>query len=699
MFEDFDSLDMYGFLDYLEESSNIIDNDDLEFSNEINKLEEQYGIFEGTDGNLYVEDFALQIVMEDYQMDQDDAFVTIMEAYEEDLENLLEASKRYKKQQNKFQGWKKAADNEVQEYENNKIEKYNNVFGDKQTAFSNYTAEEERGKKMDADHITNLSNQSAGHKKQQNKNFGGSALVGAGAVGVGLAATKLYKAHKAKQRKNRGLRGKIRRTIKRFREDYGIYEQGGQLFIENEILDYVMDEFDLYEEDALAIIKEAYEEELLAEYVNKTVQVRDKNITHSNNKGKGKGGSSRKNSQPNKSSGGFNKNMFTQRMKELANPGKNDEPGQDQPIQGKTDNSTPEAANTSPNADTGKGRKYHNEPLNKEKSPKNITPNVNVNTNNKNTPEEVKDIIKEREPENKSGFTYVPRKPELYFKDPNKDYATRKYTKTKTEMEQARKDIEEDTARRKAMIDRKYNKRISSVKQNTKELNDKTEALRTSNDEKQTRYGNELKQNDEKFNKRQKYVKAGGALAGGAAVGGAALAYSAYKKHKENKRKNRGIRGMIRRGVKRLREDYGIYEENGLLFIENEILDYVMDEYDLYEEDAINLIMESYEIEEEELYSEAEEIELYSEGLADYDPRKMGKNARNLALAGGTHVMAKMSGTDSQETRNDVRKAAKEFGKSAAVPTGIAAAGGAALAYRAMKKRKAKKLDLKKLRK
>ena len=73
------------------------------------------------------------------------------------------------------------------------------------------------------------------------------------------------------------------------------------------------------------------------------------------------------------------------------------------------------------------------------------------------------------------------------------------------------------------------------------------------------------------------------------------MAHKAYKKHKEEKRKNRGLRGKIRRGIKRLREDYGIYEENGQLFIENEVLDYVMDEFNLYEEDALAIIMEAYE--------------------------------------------------------------------------------------------------------
>lgn len=51
---------------------------------------------------------------------------------------------------------------------------------------------------------------------------------------------------------------------------------------------------------------------------------------------------------------------------------------------------------------------------------------------------------------------------------------------------------------------------------------------------------------------------------------------------------------------KKLREKYGVYKENGELLIENEKLYEIMNEYNLYVDEAIDLIMESYN---DELYN------------------------------------------------------------------------------------------------
>ena len=74
-----------------------------------------------------------------------------------------------------------------------------------------------------------------------------------------------------------------------------------------------------------------------------------------------------------------------------------------------------------------------------------------------------------------------------------------------------------------------------------------------------------------------------------------------------------------------LEEKYGIFEEDGELFIESDVVEYIMESYDLSEEDAIDVIMESYE---EELYSEAEED--WKEKVGKYvgDPRNLKNSGK-----------------------------------------------------------------------
>ena len=124
-----------------------------------------------------------------------------------------------------------------------------------------------------------------------------------------------------------------------------------------------------------------------------------------------------------------------------------------------------------------------------------------------------------------------------------------------------------------------------------------------------------------------------------------------------------------------------------------------MEEYYLYEEDAIDLIMESYEIEEEEMINEAMEFELYSEGIEDYDPRKMKSTGKALYGAGKdayNSYRGKEGALDRETARKNLAAAGKSFGKASAAPAGAAALGATALlARKAMKKRQmAKKRGL-----
>ena len=218
MFEDFDSMDMYGFLDYLEESSNLSSEGEVETV----ILEEQYGIFKDENGNLCVEEQLVNELSEIYNLSKNEVVTAIMESYEEDL--LAEAGTNME--------------------EKEKISRY-------------YAG-------MNPDNGTD-------HSVRNKRIAKGAAVVGgAGAVAAGgVLAVKAVKKHKAKKeaKSKKGLRGKLRRLREgeefMLEEKYGIFEdENGELFIENEMVEYIMDEFDLYEEDAIDVIMESYEEEL-----------------------------------------------------------------------------------------------------------------------------------------------------------------------------------------------------------------------------------------------------------------------------------------------------------------------------------------------------------------------------------------------------------------------------------------------------
>ena len=121
-----------------------------------------------------------------------------------------------------------------------------------------------------------------------------------------------------------------------------------------------------------------------------------------------------------------------------------------------------------------------------------------------------------------------------------------------------------------------------------------------------------------------------------------------------------------------LMESYGIFEEDGELFIESEMLEAVMEEFDLYEEDAIDLIMETYEEELEEIsealdilveeygYDEDEAIDMISESYED-DLLSEGKKAvAGAALALGGAAIAHRAYTHSKAPiRRGERKLAR----------------------------------------
>ena len=202
------------------------------------------------------------------------------------------------------------------------------------------------------------------------------------------------------------------------------------------------------------------------------------------------------------------------------------------------------------------------------------------------------------------------------------------------------------------------------------------------------------------MNHKNKHLKSIIAAGATLAIGGTAMAKRCGRKKGKVAQMRKSLRKKLRRKkglrakLRRLREDYGIYEnEYGELFIENSALEAVMDEYDLYEEDAIDLIMESYEIEEEEMINEAMEFELYSEGLDDYDPRKMkdtfGQVRKDVQ---GYRDLKKLGVTPSDQAKQNYKNNAIAAAKSAALPAGALAAGAGALAVRkAMKKRAARK--------
>ena len=101
------------------------------------------------------------------------------------------------------------------------------------------------------------------------------------------------------------------------------------------------------------------------------------------------------------------------------------------------------------------------------------------------------------------------------------------------------------------------------------------------------------------------------------------------------------------------------YDEEELL----EAVDMLMEDYDLSEDEAMELVLEAYE------------DELYSEGVRDYvgDPRNLRNSGRDLAKAG------------------------RQFAKDAAIPAaGVGLVGAGLLARRAIKKRQAKRERIRK---
>ena len=180
-----------------------------------------------------------------------------------------------------------------------------------------------------------------------------------------------------------------------------------------------------------------------------------------------------------------------------------------------------------------------------------------------------------------------------------------KYEKKLEEMkEKAKQEIEQEQ--------KNYEERSKTREKEKEESIEKAKAQNKRNYDNKERYTDELENSRvrsrireaEKEAKRKEKIRSNvttaAVVGSGVAVGG----YLAYKKHKAKKeaeaRRNRGLRGKLRRLREEeefmLEEKYGIFEdENGDLFIESEMVEYVMDEYDLYEEDAIDLIMEAFE--------------------------------------------------------------------------------------------------------
>lgn len=557
MFEDFESLDMYGFLDYLEENSVDIDREELD---KVIALEEAYGIYENQYGELCIENEVLEAVMESEDLTEDEAFIAIMEAYEEELLISERGRSTYRARQNNEKMKDAHSRNDIR-----KIEEYNTTHGtpsykkqhennnrqgasgevsrvtgkkDKATSAiagisreisdTNKAEKKEREREdraignigssiskrnqetdlynkhmndveKDYQNRAKIASQMSSEKQKRNKVLGGAggAVVGAGVVGAGLLAHKAYKAHKAKKARKRGLMGKIRRL--REDEDFN--------FI-SEAVEYLMENCGISEAEALQVI--ITEEEMLSE------------------------------ARPRMS-----KRQAAEKQREENKPIK--EVIADRKEKAEEKNRAERLANYN----------YSYSSYSKEQ------PNGNRKAYES-------EIERQTGKLGRASNVMASKKKELGTAKQNLDVAR----KSADDNEELYRQAE---AARKANREKKE-KQLATVRSHYETQAAKDAEGHRSAEKRATRVG-----------------LAGGAAVGAVGAAGVYMAHKAYKKHKEEKRKNRGLRGKIRRGIKRLREDYGIYEENGQLFIENEVLDYVMDEFNLYEEDALAIIMEAYE--------------------------------------------------------------------------------------------------------
>ena len=184
---------------------------------------------------------AVDILVEEYGIDEDEAINMISEQYEIELYN--EGIRDYV-------GDPRNLKNSVNEFKQN----VNNI--------PKTYKELEKIKRVpeNQEKINSIIDKQVNDIKQSGKQVAKDAAIPAAATVVG-GALLLRKAAKARKRR-------------RLREDYGIFEdEYGELFIESEMVEYVMDEFDLYEEDAIEVIMESYEEELLTEGLMDRTQI------------------------------------------------------------------------------------------------------------------------------------------------------------------------------------------------------------------------------------------------------------------------------------------------------------------------------------------------------------------------------------------------------------------------------------------
>ena len=501
MFDDFDSLDMYGFLSYLEESSQV----DSEFTD----LQQQYGVYE-EDNYIYVEDSVLTEIMETYNLTKEEASHSILESFMNELNE------------------EKKDDEPV-------------VIDMVQGRDGVYRAKNTRGRRVAGAAI-------------------GTAVV-AGSAHLAHRAAKKYKAKKEleEKRRNKGFKGKIRKLGKKLHEGgnimleeaYGIFEEDGELFIENEMVEAVMEEYELSESEAIEAIMEAYEEELAE--AGQTMEQKEK-ISH-------------------------------------YYAGMNPENGSDHSAHNKR------KAKVAAGVALAAGGALAARKIAKKRRAKKLREDYGIFEENG----------------------------ELFIENEMVEAVMESYELSEEEAIDA--------------IMESYEEELS-------EAEGQLELPAPDGDEEEGKKG---------LSRRAKAgIGAAAALGTAAAIGGGVKVAKkrAAKKRaaaEEEARRNKGLRGKLRR----LREDYGIFEENGELFIENEMVESVMESYNLTEDDAIDLIMESYE---EEL-SEAE---------------------GQLALPA----------PGDEEGKKGLSRRAKAGIGAAAVTT---VAGGALLARKAAKKRAAKK--------
>ena len=195
-------------------------------------LEEIFGIFE-EDGEIFIESDIIEYIMESYDLSEEDGIDVIMESYEEEL--YSEAEEDWKEKVGKYVGDPRNLKNSGKNLKDNAIA-YKNAI--------------EVGNSMRAGGFEGETGMEAHHRKEftnAGKQFAKDAAIPAAAIGGALVLRKM-----AKARKRRKLR-----------EDYGIFEENGELFIENEMVEFVMESYELSEEDAIDVIMESYEEELM----------------------------------------------------------------------------------------------------------------------------------------------------------------------------------------------------------------------------------------------------------------------------------------------------------------------------------------------------------------------------------------------------------------------------------------------------